>query len=368
MAKVGEGDNRWIVTHRTDGKNVGNWHWTEKNLFPWAKKRFNELFSDVGLTLMGGESVQIHKCDSVTGDMTVMNRRGKTLFIFDLGLTLDWKRTTNDSSEVKGKIDIKELANDEDTFRVAVSLDSGCDAKLGKSIRHALLQADVKQQLQNAFDIVLEEMKENTLGIQHPVEQSPLFPASLPKSAPAPASSTTTSTTSTTSATSSTAFSSPKSPEKKATPTPSTSTTTSTKTKIKTKTVKQVLSFEASPDQLYEVFVNQAQICAFTQGPAQVGRDPGQAFILYDGAVQGEHTITEPGKRLVQKWRFKDWPEAHYSNVSMVFEEKNGRTYLTLTQSGVPVSDFERTKAGWESYYWRRIRGLFGWNYRFHES
>ena len=27
MAKWGEGDPRWIVEDRTDGKNVNNWHW-----------------------------------------------------------------------------------------------------------------------------------------------------------------------------------------------------------------------------------------------------------------------------------------------------------------------------------------------------
>ena len=27
MAKWGEGDPRWIVEHRDDGKNVGGWHW-----------------------------------------------------------------------------------------------------------------------------------------------------------------------------------------------------------------------------------------------------------------------------------------------------------------------------------------------------
>ena len=27
MAKVGEGDPRWIVSDRDDGQNVGQWHW-----------------------------------------------------------------------------------------------------------------------------------------------------------------------------------------------------------------------------------------------------------------------------------------------------------------------------------------------------
>ena len=32
MAKLGEGDDRWIVKEREDGANVNNWHWTSKNV------------------------------------------------------------------------------------------------------------------------------------------------------------------------------------------------------------------------------------------------------------------------------------------------------------------------------------------------
>ena len=28
MAKVGEGDERWIVKEREDGKNCNGWHWS----------------------------------------------------------------------------------------------------------------------------------------------------------------------------------------------------------------------------------------------------------------------------------------------------------------------------------------------------
>ena len=30
MAKLGEGDARWIVEERKDGANVHNWHWVGK--------------------------------------------------------------------------------------------------------------------------------------------------------------------------------------------------------------------------------------------------------------------------------------------------------------------------------------------------
>ena len=43
MAKVGEGDARWIVADRADGTNVNAWHWEERDVLPWAKRRLQEL-------------------------------------------------------------------------------------------------------------------------------------------------------------------------------------------------------------------------------------------------------------------------------------------------------------------------------------
>mmetsp|Transcript_12156 Transcript_12156/g.30794 ORF Transcript_12156/g.30794 Transcript_12156/m.30794 type:complete len:116 (-) Transcript_12156:1229-1576(-) len=39
MALKGEGDPRWIVEEREDGKNLNAWHWEERNLLPWIKSR-----------------------------------------------------------------------------------------------------------------------------------------------------------------------------------------------------------------------------------------------------------------------------------------------------------------------------------------
>lgn len=43
MAKWGEGDPRWLVENRSDGKNVNQWHWEEFNKIDWAKNRLAEL-------------------------------------------------------------------------------------------------------------------------------------------------------------------------------------------------------------------------------------------------------------------------------------------------------------------------------------
>ena len=38
MAKVGEGDERWIVKERADGHNCNNWPWTTKDVSGHTKK------------------------------------------------------------------------------------------------------------------------------------------------------------------------------------------------------------------------------------------------------------------------------------------------------------------------------------------
>jgi predicted chitinase len=45
MAKLGEGDARWIVEKREDGTNVNAWHWQEKDCLTWSKRRLGQLFN-----------------------------------------------------------------------------------------------------------------------------------------------------------------------------------------------------------------------------------------------------------------------------------------------------------------------------------
>ena len=43
MAKVGEGDERWIVEERKDGRTVNGWHWEEKNALSWSRDTIQKL-------------------------------------------------------------------------------------------------------------------------------------------------------------------------------------------------------------------------------------------------------------------------------------------------------------------------------------
>uniref|UniRef100_A0A915CY24 Uncharacterized protein n=1 Tax=Ditylenchus dipsaci TaxID=166011 RepID=A0A915CY24_9BILA len=48
VAKWSEGDPRCLVEERTDGRNVNNWHWVEKNATPWSENCLKKLFIDRG--------------------------------------------------------------------------------------------------------------------------------------------------------------------------------------------------------------------------------------------------------------------------------------------------------------------------------
>ena len=72
MAKLGEGDKRWIVEERPDGANVHNWHWAEKDCLPWSKKRLGELLENI--PVLEGEGnlwIQTTTLESVTGEAYV---------------------------------------------------------------------------------------------------------------------------------------------------------------------------------------------------------------------------------------------------------------------------------------------------------
>ncbi len=54
MARIGEGDERWIVQDREDGTNVNSWHWAERDVLPWAKRRLQELLGALLFMLRHG--------------------------------------------------------------------------------------------------------------------------------------------------------------------------------------------------------------------------------------------------------------------------------------------------------------------------
>jgi len=342
MAKVGEGDSRWIVSHRTDGKNVDNWHWTEKDLFPWCQNQFETLFKDVVIPSSKAD-LKIEKAE-VTGSMIICNRKGKTFYVFDVQLKLEWsgklkEKSGNEEVTGKGYITVEDIANNEDKWKWTVKLENETPAN--RSIKEEV-QNNVGKILDNIINNVLEDMKgNNPIQYQEKEKSTSTKPEVQPTQ--------------------------PVAPKSKVQDQPSTTTTKEEKkapSKISTKTFTQKLTFEVPPQLLYETLLDQNRVSAFTGGSSKVENKVGGEFFLFEGAVQGTQVELVPPKKIVQKWRFKTWPENQYSHVTFSFEDQGDSTLLTLTQKDIPSSDYERTCDGWETFFWQRIRGLFGWSYK----
>nr|XP_048711281.1 activator of 90 kDa heat shock protein ATPase homolog 1 isoform X6 [Caretta caretta]XP_048711282.1 activator of 90 kDa heat shock protein ATPase homolog 1 isoform X7 [Caretta caretta]XP_048711283.1 activator of 90 kDa heat shock protein ATPase homolog 1 isoform X8 [Caretta caretta] len=103
---------------------------------------------------------------------------------------------------------------------------------------------------------------------------------------------------------------------------------------------------------------------AFTHAPAIIEADKGGKFHLLDGSVSGKFIDLVPEKQIVMKWRFKSWPSGHFATVTLNFTDKGGETEVRLEGKGIPSSEEERTKQGWQHYYFEGIKQTFGYGAR----
>jgi len=75
MAKVGEGDPRWIVKDLgKNGTNVNGWHWQEINATEWCKNELNKLCDKTVLYDGPEGNVSLVKA-SLKGDASLNNRK-----------------------------------------------------------------------------------------------------------------------------------------------------------------------------------------------------------------------------------------------------------------------------------------------------
>ena len=155
-------------------------------------------------------------------------------------------------------------------------------------------------------------------------------------------------------------------PNKERSPLPSTRTTTSTTgtSSINTTTVNATDEFRTTAEEMFQTFTDPQRLAAFTRAPPRIfeGAKPGGKFAIFDGNVSGEFVTLDPPKKIVQKWRLKQWPEGHVSNQEIVFDQNDVDrvTNMRVTWTGVPLGQEEVVQRNWEGYYVRSIKQTFG--------
>jgi activator of HSP90 ATPase len=127
---------------------------------------------------------------------------------------------------------------------------------------------------------------------------------------------------------------------------------------MNTKTIRQSVTIKASPHEVYEALMDSKKHAEFTGAKVKMGRKTGEKFSVYDGEIEGENLELVPDQKIVQSWRYSDWPEGQYSRAVFSFTPVPRGTRLSFTQTGVPEGAYEDIRQGWRDYYWEPMKKM----------
>ena len=125
-----------------------------------------------------------------------------------------------------------------------------------------------------------------------------------------------------------------------------------------TRTIRQSATFKASPHDVYEALMDPVKHAGFTGSAVNMSRRVGYKFSVYGGEIEGVNLDLVPDQKIVQSWRYGNWPAGHYSRVTFLLKEVPGGTRLIFTQSGVPEQFYDDICQGWRDYYWGPMKEM----------
>ena len=134
---------------------------------------------------------------------------------------------------------------------------------------------------------------------------------------------------------------------------------------MNTSSVTDSTEFRTTAAEIYKIFTSKDLIAAFTRSSPTVfeGSQAGGKFALFGGGVTGEYVSLKEPTQIVQKWRLAQWPQGHFSTLTLDFDQDNVNsvTNMRVKWDGVPVGEEDTTKSKWGEYYVRSIFQTFGY-------
>ncbi|KAK6330129.1 hypothetical protein TWF730_004629 [Orbilia blumenaviensis] len=324
--------------------NPNNWHWVNKDASAWAKDYFeNTLIGTEARDSESGTSVQIDKVLSVDGDVDVSQRKGKVITLFDVKLQLEYSGKTGAGEEVSGTITVPEVAHDTEKNEYVFEISNYSDTAEKQAVRELVRSHLTPQLREKLYGFAGALMEQHGKDIQHTKENDPKYRSSSSEMA------------------SSSSSAAPLGGSDKASSLQASQSNTR-EAVVNTTEIVDSFEFQTTADELYQTFVDPQRVSAFTRShletfePVEGGR-----FKLFGGNVTGEFLKLAPEEKTVtQKWRLLNWPEGHYSVMTMVFDQGYDATVLRLSWKGVPIGQEEMAKKNFAEYYVRSIKLTFG--------
>ena len=123
------------------------------------------------------------------------------------------------------------------------------------------------------------------------------------------------------------------------------------------KTIKQRVKFKAPPAKIYELLADSEKHSAITGRKAIISGSVGGTFSTSENDVTGINVDLVPGRRIVQAWRHRRFPEGVFSMAAFTLTPtSDGGTELVLTHRGVPKDLIPETEQTWREQYWSRMK------------
>jgi|SRR5271157_5374218 len=116
----------------------------------------------------------------------------------------------------------------------------------------------------------------------------------------------------------------------------------------------------ATPEEIYEVWLDSKKHSAMTGSPAVVDPEIGGKFTAWEDYIEGTIADLEPNHRIVQKWRTTDFTDdLPDSDLEILLDEAPGGTKVTIVQSSLPEDQLAAYKLGWKDYYFEPMKAYF---------
>ena len=123
---------------------------------------------------------------------------------------------------------------------------------------------------------------------------------------------------------------------------------------------KLTCALPASPEAIYDAWLDSARHAAMTGAPAHIGNQVGDAYSAWDGYIVGRTLELVPGRRIVQSWRTTDFAdEDPDSTIAIELERMGIGARLTLMHSGVPDDHTDYENGGWQDFYFTPMTAYF---------
>ncbi|XP_058542377.1 activator of 90 kDa heat shock protein ATPase homolog 2-like [Neofelis nebulosa] len=128
--------------------------------------------------------------------------------------------------------------------------------------------------------------------------------------------------------------------------------------RIPTVTLHMTEVFDPTVEQLYSIFTVKDLVQKFSKSLAILVAEKEGTFQMFDGKITGEYVELLTNKKIVMKWRYRNWPEEHHATVALNFVPTPGQTELQLDCKGVTVCKEEGMKSCWQKQHFEEIKCL----------